>query len=66
MKKPPEIDLEAHTAVLICLTDCVLPLYDNGNLIVGEHVDCYDGKYIPAGGRNTERMVQAGEYTYMQ
>lgn len=39
------------------LTDCVLPVYDHGDIVTGEHVDCHDGQHLPACGRDTERMV---------
>lgn len=37
--------------------DRVLPVHGNGDVVTGQHADRYDGKHVPAGGRNAERMV---------
>lgn len=40
--------------------DNIHDLHDYGDPAAGEHVDCYDGKYISTGQWDTERMVQTG------
>ena len=44
----------------ILYTADVPPVHDHGDVAAGEHVDCHDGKHLPAGGGDTERMVQTG------
>ena len=44
----------------ILYTADVPPVHDHGDVAAGEHVDCHDGEHLPAGGGDTERMVQTG------